>query len=213
MLRRSFILVLALCALGVAPCLGQGTLQQEAAELATLLKWHSGSVVGEIGAGHGQLTVAAAERVGPSGKVYSNELDPDEFAHLQELAAAHKNIVAIKAADASTNFAPNCCDSIFMRLVYHHLTKPAAIDASLFQSLKPGGELAVIDENPRPGSTIPPGVPKDRIGHGIPQKVLISELTAAGFRVVKIANAWPAGDAYHSMYCVLFRKPASRKQL
>jgi SAM-dependent methyltransferase len=207
---RSRIFVFALCAfaLAIAPCLAQDTLQQEAAELASLLNWHSGSIVGEIGAGHGQLTVDAAERVGLSGKVYSNELDPDEFSHLQELAADHKNIVAIKAAEASTNFPPNCCDSIFMRLVYHHLTNPAAIDASLFQSLKPGGKLAVVDETPRPGSTIPPGVPKNREGHGIPQKILISELTAAGFRVVKIENTWPAADPYHSMYCVLFRKPA-----
>lgn len=207
MLRRFFILVLALCAVTLAPSFAQDTFQQEAAELSNLLHWHSGSIVGEIGAGHGQLTLAAAERVGPSGKVYSNELDPDEFAHLQELAASHKNIVAIKAADASTNLPPNCCDSIFMRLVYHHLTNPAAIDASIFQSLKPGGELAVIDETPPKGSIIPPGVPQNRIGHGILQKVLISELTAAGFRVVKIENAWPAGDAYHAMYCVLFRKP------
>lgn len=211
MLRRSFILALALCFLAVAPCSAQDTLQQEAAELSNLLHWHSGSLVAEIGAGHGQLTVAAAERVGPSGKVYSNELDPDEFAHLQELVPSHNNIVAIKATEASTNLPPNCCDSIFMRLVYHHLTRPAAIDASLFQALKPGGELAVIDETPRPGSKIPPGVPKNRIGHGIPQKILISELTAAGFRFVKIDNNWPAGDAYHSMYCVLFRKPASSR--
>ncbi len=100
MLRRSFILGLALCAFALAPCLApcfaQDTFQQEAAELANLLHWRSGSVVAEIGAGHGQLTLAAAERVGLSGKVYSNELDPDEFAHLQELAAGHKNIVPSK---------------------------------------------------------------------------------------------------------------------
>lgn len=209
MSRRSFFVLLLLCALAPAFCRAQGTWQQEASKLASLLNWHSGSVVGEIGAGRGELTLAAAERVGPSGKVYSNELDPDEFAHLQELAASHTNIVAIKAADDSTNLPTNCCDSIFMRLVYHHLTKPAEIDASLFRALKPGGKLAVIDETPPKGSTIPPGVPKNRIGHGIPQKVLISELTAAGFRVEKIENAWPAGDAYHPIYCIVFRKPAS----
>lgn len=211
MMRRSFIVIVALCALAIAPSFAQDTLEQEAAKLASLLHWHSGSVVAEIGAGNGQLTSAAAERVGPSGKVYTTELDPDELARLQELAANRGNIVVIKAAEAATNLPPACCDSIFMRLVYHHLTKPAGIDASLFESLKPGGRLAVIDENPTKGSIIPPGVPKNRIGHGIPQKILIGEVTGAGFRVEKIDNNWPAGDAYHRMYCVVFRKPMYKR--
>lgn len=209
MLRRSFIIIIAFCALGAMSCQAQATWQQETDRLAALLKWHSGSVVAEIGAGNGQLTSAAAQRVGPSGKVYTTELDPDEIARLQELAANQKNVVVIKAAEAAANLPPACCDSIFMRLVYHHLTKPSEIDASLFKSLKEGGKLAVIDENPRKGSSIPEGVPKNRGGHGIPQKILISELTAAGFQVETIDNNWPVGDAYHRMYCVVFRKPAS----
>lgn len=206
MLRRSFVLVLALCAFAAVPCRAQSTWQQEADRLAALLKWRSGTVVAEIGAGRGELTLAAAERVSPSGKVYTTELDPNSLARLKELAASHANIVAIQAADSSTNLPPACCDSIFMRLVYHHLTKPADIDASLFRSLKSGGRLAVIDESPRPGSQIPEGVPKNRGGHGIPQKILISELTAAGFRVESIDDRWPASDAYHPIYCVVFRK-------
>jgi hypothetical protein len=50
MLRRSFIVALALFTLGVAPCRGQDTWQGEADRLATLLTWHPGSVVAEIGA-------------------------------------------------------------------------------------------------------------------------------------------------------------------
>ena len=44
--------------------------------------------------------------------------------------------------------------------------------------------------------------PENRGGHGVPQIILIAELTAAGFQVVKIQNDWPADD-----YCVVFRKP------
>src|SRR6185312_16508979 len=84
-----------------------------------------------------------------------------------------KNITTLKAADGDTNLPPESCDSIFMRLVYHHLTKPADVDASLFRSLKPGGLLAVIDEEPRPGSPRVEGVPENRSGHGVPRKILI----------------------------------------
>jgi predicted methyltransferase len=61
--------------------------------------------------------------------------------------------VALTYGETGTNLPEGCCDSIVMRLVYHHLTKPAEIDASLFRSLKPGGLLAVIDEEPPPGSS------------------------------------------------------------
>ncbi|MGH9685806.1 MAG: class I SAM-dependent methyltransferase [Candidatus Acidiferrales bacterium] len=173
-----------------------------------MLKWRSGSTVAEIGAGNGQLTVLAAERVGSNGKVYSTELDPKKLARLSELAAKQPNIIVVKASVSDTNLPRHCCDSIFMRLVYHHLTEPKAIDASLFRSLKAGGRLAVIDENPRKGTSIPPGVPKNRIGHGVPQLILIREMTASGLRVERVDNNWPARDAYHDIYCVVFRKAA-----
>lgn len=206
MQRHALIVGLALCALLVAPCCAQDTSQKEADRLTALLKWHPGTVVGEIGAGNGKLTLAAAQRVGPSGKVYTTELDANSLAHLQQLAADNKNVVAVKAGEANTNLPAACCDSIFMRLVYHHLTKPTEIDASLLRSLKPDGRLAVIDEEPAKGSTIPEGVPKNRVGHGIPQKVLIDELIAAGFAVQTVENDWVGGDQYHQMYCVVFRK-------
>ena len=94
-----------------------------------------------------------------------------------------------------------------MRLVCHHLMKPAEIDASLFRSLKPTGLLGVIDEEPAPGTSIPEGVPKNRGGLGVPQKVLIDELTVAGFQVVTTRDDWPKHDAIHQTYCVVFRKP------
>jgi ubiquinone/menaquinone biosynthesis C-methylase UbiE len=205
MLRRSFIVALALYALGLAPCLGQDTLQKEADRLAVLLTWQPGNAVAEIGAGKGQLTLAAAQLVGSTGMVYSTELDPEALAQLEKLATKEKNITVVKAAEADTNLPPTCCDSIFMRLVYHHLTKPAEIDASLFRSLKPGGRLAVIDQEPSKGSIIPEGVPKNRVGHGVPQNILIKELVSAGFEVETVSNDWPH-DEFHQMYCVVFRK-------
>jgi SAM-dependent methyltransferase len=207
MQRRWFIVlgVLALGAVFVAPIRGQDLTQQEADRLAGLLAWHAGSVVAEIGAGYGQLTLAAGQRVGPAGRIYSNEIDPTALAQLHDLAKTAKNLVVVQGADSSTNLPPECCDSIYMRLVYHHFTNPQAMDASLLRSLKPDGRLAVIDEEPRPGSTIPEGVPNNRVGHGIPQSVLIDELKSAGFAVESVRMDWPH-DADHKLYCVVFRK-------
>jgi ubiquinone/menaquinone biosynthesis C-methylase UbiE len=207
MRRRSLIIALAVAVpLGgiFAPCHAQDSDPKEADRLAALLNWQQGSVVGDIGAGDGQMTRAAAKRVGTAGRVYSTEIDAKKLLHLQKLADREKNITAIKAAEAETNLPQECCDCIFMRLVYHHLTKPAEIDASLFRSLKPGGLLAVIDREPPVGSSRVEGVPENRIGHGVPQKVLIKELTSAGFQVQKVYDDWPDKN-----YCVVFHKPSN----
>ena len=211
MLRRSFIAALAFSALLVAlpPARGQDAWEQQADRLAALLNWRPGSVVAEIGAGDGELTALAADRVGPSGRVYTTELNSEKLKHLKELAAKTGNITALKAAVAATNLPPDCCDSIFMRTVYHHFTKPAEIDASLFQSLRPGGRLAVIDREPPPGSSVPEGVPGNRGGHGMPQKLLITELTAAGFQLEAVHDDWPGRSEVYKTYCVVFRKPDS----
>jgi predicted methyltransferase len=201
--RRSFIIALVLSAFIVAlGCGEENTYQEEADRLALLLNWHPGSVVADIGAGDGQITLAAAQHVGTAGRVYTTELDTKKLAHLQELAAKEKNITALQAGETQTNLPPECCDSIYMRLVYHHLTQPAETDASLFKSLKPGGMLAVMDREPPAGSSRVEGVPENRGGHGMPRKILIEELTAAGFQVVKSPVDWPS-----KLYCVVFRKP------
>lgn len=203
MRRCSFIIVLVLSALIVASGLaGENTYQEEADRLALELNWQPGSVVADIGAGGGEMTLAAAKHVGAAGRVYTTELEAKALAHLQDLAAREKNITALQAGEAQTNLPPECCDAIFMRLVYHHLTKPAEIDASLFRSLKPGGLLAVIDREPPSGTQRVEGVPENRGGHGVPQKILIEELTSAGFLVVKSIDNWPDNH-----YCVVFRKP------
>jgi ubiquinone/menaquinone biosynthesis C-methylase UbiE len=178
----------------------KGTYQEEADRLAVLLDWHPTNTVAEIGAGHGQLTLAAAKRVG---KIYSTELEGKLLTNLQQLAETEKNIDVVKAEETETNLPPACCDSIFMRLVYHHFTKPAEMDASLFRALKPGGLLAVIDEEPPANSKPPEGVPQNRGGHGMPQKLLVEELTSAGFQVVKSVDDWP-----NHGYCAVFRRPS-----
>jgi ubiquinone/menaquinone biosynthesis C-methylase UbiE len=187
---------------------GQNKDQAVADKLATLLNWEPGSVVADIGAGEGRLTLAAAQRVGSSGHVFTTELDPRLLVNLEGLAARQKvqNITVIKAGEAQTNLPRECCDSIFMRHVYHHFRQPAQEDASLFQSLKPGGILAVIDFQPsQDASTLESGnedVPSNRGGHGVTKQALIEELSAAGFQVVTTPTDWPGED-----YCVVFRKP------
>ncbi len=171
------------------------------------MNWKPGDVIADVGAGNGELAFAAHTYIDPTGKVYATELDPKKLESLkQELARrGWKNFEVLAAAEKETNLPPSCCDAILLRRVYHHLTAPTEMDTSLYKSLKPRGMLAIIDFPPRAWLTLSDpvkGVPANRGGHGIPQKVLIEELAATGFVVERIFDSWPNDD-----YCVLFRKP------
>jgi len=151
MRKRYLIAVITLLvATPLAAWCWRDTSQSEVEKLATLLEWKPGRTIAEVGAGKGKMTVVAAERVGPSGHVFSNEFDPKRLADIQAAVAKRKlaNVTIIKAGESDTNLPPKCCDAVFMRDVYHHFTHPAEIDASLLRALKPGGLLAVIDFPP-----------------------------------------------------------------
>ena len=175
----------------------------EVPKLAALMEWNSGTVVADIGAGDGSYAFAALEHVGATGKVFATEIDEEKLKALRAEVKKRdlQNVTVIESAEAATSLPEACCDAIFLRRVYHHLTKPVEFDASLLLSLKPGGKLAIIDFPPHPEYGKVKGVPKDREDHGIQQKILIDELAAAGFQLEKIVNDWPTMD-----YCVLFVK-------
>jgi ubiquinone/menaquinone biosynthesis C-methylase UbiE len=107
------------------------------------------------------------------------------------------NITIVEGVADDTNLPSNCCDSIYLRHAYHHLTRPQDFDKNLVRSLKPGAHLAIIDFPPT--SDLPPveGVPKNRGGHGIPEKVMVDELTSAGLVIEKVIDEWSGHD-----YCV-----------
>ncbi len=181
----------------------RGNAAGEIGRLAELMGWKAGTVVADIGAGDGAYAFAAAGRVGAEGKVYATEIDGKKVVALRAEVAKRKlaNVMVVESKEAETNLPAGCCDAIFLRRVYHHLTKPAEFDADLVRSLKSGGRLAIIDFAPRAGLEPVEGVPSDRGGHGIPQKIVIEELKAAGLQVEKIVEDWPEGS-----YCVVFLK-------
>lgn len=181
--------------------------EDEIRRLAQVMDWRAGQVIADVGAGEGEIGFAAAGTVGATGKVYVTELDEQKLAALNAETKQRKltNVVVVAAAEKETKLPDSCCDSIILRHVYHHLTAPVEMDASLLRSLKPGGLLAVIDFPPRKWlseSDPVKGVPANRGGHGIPKKILVEELTAAGFVVEKSIDNWPEDD-----YLVTFRKP------
>jgi SAM-dependent methyltransferase len=198
----TFVVVL-LWSLGVGVPRVRADQHEEISRLAEVMHWRAGTIVADVGAGDGTYSFEAAEKVGPSGRVYATEIDQEKLKSLRSEVAKRKlsNVIIVDSAADDTKLPSNCCDAIFLRRVYHHLTQPQDFDRNLVRSLKPGGQLAVIDFPPSPNSELPKGVPKNRGGHGIPEKLMVEELTSTGLRVEKVIDDWSGRD-----YCVIFVK-------
>ena len=206
MYRKRLTAAIAICAAFAGAFLlrsANADAADEMKRLSALMEWKPGTIVADIGAGDGRYAFAAAQLVGGSGKVFATEIDREKLASLRSEVAKRRpaNVLIVESKEADTNLPAACCDAIFLRRVYHHLTKPAEFDAALLRSLKPGGRLAIIDFPARSGLDPVEGVPANRGGHGIPPKVVVDELTSAGLQWVKTVNDWPADD-----YCLLFVK-------
>jgi SAM-dependent methyltransferase len=170
-----------------------------------------GMSVADVGAGRGELTVALAADVGPRGHVLSTDIDPEALEHIRArvAAAALQNVTLVQAHARDTGLPTSCCDAVVLRRVYHHLSDPAVTNLDLLRALRPGGMLAIMDFPPM-FSWLWPWVPKDtpgnRTGHGVAADLVVEEVTAGGFTLVKVIEDWPGRGPLKS-YCAIFRKP------
>jgi ubiquinone/menaquinone biosynthesis C-methylase UbiE len=172
----------------------------EMPRLRQVLTLEEGMVVADVGAGKGELTFALAREVGQKGRVFSTEIDSERLRRLRDAVVVAKldNVTVVEARGSETGLPPNCCDAIVLRRVYHHLTEPPGINASLLRSLRPGGVLAIVD--------FPPPFFLTRGLYGVPAQAVIGEVTSSGFELLHLFDAWPGRGPLES-YCVVFRKP------
>ncbi len=167
---------------------------RESLALIEVLQLDSDSRVADVGAGRGRFTLPIARAL-TSGYVFATEIDLENLAAIRRAVAAAgvSNVTLLESRDADTGLPPACCDGVFLRHVYHHLTEPEAMAADLYGAVRPGGRLAIIDFGPGGWlSFFAPvaGVPGDRGGHGVPQEIVIDELTGAGFTLERRIDDW-----------------------
>ena len=124
--------------------------RQPPAKVMDAIGVKEGMVIGEVGAGHGRYTVQLAARVGPSGKIYAEDINSASVDHLRERCAKDgiKNIEVILGEVTDPLFPEASLDMVFMVLTYHHLSEPVALLKNLTPSLKSGATVVVIDPDP-----------------------------------------------------------------
>jgi ubiquinone/menaquinone biosynthesis C-methylase UbiE len=105
-----------------------------------------GSVVADIGAGSGLLTVHLARAVAPNGKVVATDVDGAVLELLgQRLKAAGlSNVVETRVVGADTpGLEANTYDAILLAEVDHYITDAPAWLREASKALKPGGKIVI----------------------------------------------------------------------
>jgi predicted methyltransferase len=153
--------------------------------------------------GGGYLTRLLAMAVGSSGKVYA--FQPDEFiafraeyATEQDEAVAPypERVVPLRGPLAAPSF-PEPLDTIITAMNLHDLfvgsmpegTAQQAI-AALYEALKPGGTLIVIDHQAAEGG----GVEAAETLHRMDRQMAIDALTQAGFELEEESDLYAQAD-------------------
>ena len=106
-----------------------------------------GMVVADVGAGTGYMSLRMAKRVGPTGKVYSNDLQPEMLRRLRENAAKAgiTNIETVQGEEADPKLPAGRMDLVLLVDVYHEFSKPREMIDKIRESLKPDGRLVLLE--------------------------------------------------------------------
>ncbi len=106
-----------------------------------------GMVVADVGAGTGYMSLRMAKRVGPTGKVYANDLQPEMLRRLRENAAKAgiTNIETVQGEEADPKLPAGRMDLVLLVDVYHEFSKPLEMIDKIRESLKPSGRLVLLE--------------------------------------------------------------------
>jgi predicted methyltransferase len=149
---------------------------QKPHEVIQALRPKPDAVIADIGSGTGYFAVRFANMV-PKGRVYGVDIEPDMVKYLAERAKREKrdNLIALAGAPDDPAL-PEKVDLMLMVDVFHHIEDRTAYFRKLRGSLKPGGQIAIIDFR----LDSPEGPPK--AARVAPERVT-AELEGAGYKL------------------------------
>lgn len=146
-----------------------------------------GSTVADVGAGSGYMTMRMAARVGPSGKVYANDIQPEMLDLLRERLAKQRitNVALVLGAEDDPKLPPSTVDLELLVDVYHEFQHPQTMLRRLREALKPGGRLVLLEYRKED-----PLVPI-RWEHKMSVGEAKMEVEAEGFHLSRVDEALP----------------------
>src|SRR6478735_10069483 len=107
----------------------------------------AGQTVADVGAGSGYMTVKMARRVGPTGKVFANDIQPQMLSMLRQRLDREKlsNVELVLGTFDDPKLPASTIDLILMVDVYHEFSEPQKMLQHMRDSLKADGRLVLLE--------------------------------------------------------------------
>ena len=147
----------------------------------------SGMVVADVGAGTGYFSLRIARRVGPDGRVYANDVQPEMLEKLRANAQHDKldNIETVLGSEADPKLPVGKMDFVLLVDVYHEFSQPQQMLQHIRSSLKPDGRLVLLEYRKED-----PAVPI-RPEHKMSVAEVKAEVEAEGYKLDKVIETLP----------------------
>jgi predicted methyltransferase len=157
-----------------------------------------GMKVADLWAGGGYTTELLARTVGPSGKVYSQNMEfPLKFKkagdawHARGNEPGMTNVVEITKPFDSPELLPvppGSLDAVIINMNYHDMVGRGFnrdnVNRAVFTALKPGGVYGLVDNSAKSGS----GANDANTLHRIDENFEVNEIEKAGFRLAATSD-------------------------
>jgi predicted methyltransferase len=145
------------------------------------------SVVADIGAGAGWFTVRLARRVGPNGKVYSEDVQPEMVTAISRrvTSVGLRNVTPILGVEGDPRLPPSVLHAALVVDAYHEFEDRVTLLRNLAKSLRPEGKIGVVDFKLEGGGPGPPTEERVR------PEIVVQEAEQAGLRLLAQENFLP----------------------
>lgn len=176
----------------------------ERENLAALVGPRPGAAIGDVGAGSGFMVELFSRLVGPAGKVYAVDINAKLLEHIARRAKEQglRNIETVLTREDSLDLPANSVDLVFVCDTYHHFEYPKSSLLGIYQALRPGGQLVLVDFRRALGVSSEWTLEHVRAG----QEVFTKEITEAGFQLTNVHNV----SFLKENYVLRFRKVEQR---
>jgi len=153
----------------------------------TALQLRPGQTIADIGAGSGYYTMLLSAAVGPRGRVYATDIQPEMLALIRQKVEKRRlsNVELLLGTTTESRLPDGAIDVALMVDVYHELAQPQAFLQALKHAFKPDGRLVLIEFR-KESASVP-----IREAHKMSVREARLELEAEGYRFERVIDVLP----------------------
>lgn len=160
---------------------------QKPDEVIGFLSIEQGQVVADVGAGTGYFTVRLARALGPDGKVYAVDIEPELIDHIAQRAetAGLRQVIPVLGEPDDPKLPEAGVDLVFICNTWHHIDARLDYLSRLQPVLRPAGRVAVVDFKE---GELPVGPPPEG---KLTRAEILAEFEEAGWTLASETDALP----------------------